>query len=329
MRSFALPIVALALCACTTPKKTSTTAPSAPEADAPTQAGTEASAASPESSARLAQDTYPEIELRLLNAGELPRTELRMQPKLGDKVLVSSTIDTVSSTLVNGQKVAQTHSPSVIHRIEAEVSEAQPNTFKVNWKSAYEAKNAPNVNPKELERMQARYAAEKPVQGSMSFNERGQRLNSEFAGAPEAKASWAANLVIPWPKEPVGVGARWETTLESRIDDIDCVVKSTYTLKGIKDGKATLAVESVTRGKPGPFESPDVPEGVKLELISMEVVYNGEFERDIAGFYREKGTLTGTRDLVMKIKANGQEQEVQTKADLKAAVEYDAETKGD
>lgn len=317
-------VLCLSLGACDKPQQTKPTQAPAATPETPAAASETESAPVP-ASARTSQDSYPEIQVQLLDAGAEPRSALRFAPQAGQQVKVESSVDTVSATFVGDRQVAQTHSPSIVHSIDAKILSASKDQFEVDWTSAYSAKNAPKVNPKELEKAQAKYAAQGPTHGVLTFNDRGQRLASRFDKGSEDQMRWAANLVIPWPKEPVGVGARWETELDSPLEGIDCVVKTQYTLKAIKDGKVTLELASVTTGKPGPFSSPDVPPGVELELISMKVEFKGEQERDIARFYQEKAQLNGTRELVMKIKANGQVQEIRTSSQLKSTVTFSAQ----
>lgn len=315
----------LGLGACTKPKTSaSTQSPEAAQAKSSDGAGSQQAVAKDSAQGTAAEDGYPEMKVQLLAAGEEPRTLLRLQPKVGEKVQVRSIMNTVSSTFVGAQKIAETHSPAIVHRIDAQIRGVSTSGIEVDWTSAYSAENAPKVTPKELEKAQAKYAAQGDTHGIVTFNDRGQRIKAQYDRGTEDQKRWAANLVVPFPSEPVGVGARWQTELQSPIEGIDCTVTSTYEVKSIQDGKVTLEVVALTRGKPGPLQSAEVPAGVDVELVSLEIELKGELERGYANFYHEKGTLSGTRDLVMKVKANGQVQEIRTQSILDSSINYTA-----
>lgn len=315
-RSLSL-LLCLGFCACAGSKQTPATAsPKASEASSPApQAQANAQ--------RVAKDDLPESRFELLDAGQAPKTLLAMAPTVGTQVKARTASQAVSSVYVGGQLVSKAPSPTAITSIQAQVIASSPQEIKVDWTSEHTVEAVEGGNAKEYERLKAKRDAQGTSHGVLTFNARGQRTGSSFDRGDKELIAWDANIVMAWPKDPVGPGARWKTVLENRIDGIDCVVTTHVTLLSIQEGQAFLEIDSVTKGKPGKLELPEIPKNVDLELISMDVHLKGQLVRNIAEFHQEHGELKGSRELVMKLRALGQEQEMRSQAELRSVISYD------
>lgn len=312
----------LALGACSKPRPTT----SSPADVASSSSQAQSAAPEPEQvAAAKVSDELPEVQVRLLDAGQVPRKKLRFTPNVGRTIQLIQSTDTMTSTFVGDRKVAQTHSPTIVRTIRAKVLEAASGAFKVQFEGKDSAKSVPQVNPKELEKMQERYSAQGSVQGVLTFDDRGQRLASEFSQGAKDRQVQAAVSLIPWPEQEVGVGARWESLMTASIDGIECRISSIYTVKSIEKDTVKLGFESVVTGKPGPFTSPDLPPNMELELVSLKLTLQGDYQRGLSGFYEEKGGYLGKRDLKMKIKAQGKVQEIRTESEITSKGEFSVE----
>lgn len=272
----------------------------------------------------MANDGLPEASFVLLDEGQAPKTLLALAPKVGQQVELRTASDSVSSVFVGGQMISKAPSARVVTTVKAQVLAASPEEIKVDWTSAHTVEAVPGANPKEFERLKAKRDAQGSAHGVLTFNPRGQRLTSSFDRGDKELIGWDANVVMAWPKVPVGPGARWETQLENRIDGIDCVVKTTVTLLSVAEGKAFLELDSVTRGKPGKLELPDIPKGVDVELVSMDIRLKGQIVNHIAEFHQQAGELKGTREMVMMLRAQGKEQQMRSSTELSSKVSFES-----
>lgn len=304
------------LCACAGPKQTpATTAPQA------SSASSQASQA-PAKVVTVANDGLPEPTFVLLDEGQAPKTLLAMSPKVGERVQVRTESHSLASVFVGGQLVSKAPGPVAVTTVQAEVLAVSPKEVKVDWTSAHTVEPVEGGNPQEFERLKSKRDAQGSAHGKLTFNPRGQRLASAFDRGDKELIGWDANIIMAWPDRPVGPGARWETVFEGKIDGIDCVMTTQFTLLSVSEGKALMEINSVTRGKPGKLELEELPKEIDVELVSMEVILKGQLLRSVASFHQEQGELKGTRDLVMKLKSQGQEQEMRSQAEISSKISY-------
>ncbi|MDY7104125.1 MAG: hypothetical protein S0880_23320 [Actinomycetota bacterium] len=97
----------------------------------------------------------------------------------------------------------------------------------------------------------------------------------------------ASSLSVPFPAEPVGTGARWETTSESSVGGLDIVTTTTWELRSLSDGEMVLATEVVLEYVPGTYEV----EGVEIEVIDGTLTGQGTTTR-------QPGQVFGLSDMV-------------------------------
>lgn len=303
-------VLALGLCACAGSKTPSSTVhPSASEIGSQ-------SVISQGDASKVAKDALPEPRFSLLEVGQDPKTLLALAPKVGARVEMRTSSDSVSSVFVAGQLVSKTPSPTAVTTVQAKVLSVSPKEIKVDLTSRHSVEPVQGGDPAEFERLKSKRETQGSAHGVLTFNTRGQRTASEFDRGDKELISWDANIALAWPEVPVGPGARWQTVLENSIDGIDCVVTTTVTLLNIEEGKALLEVNSVTVGTPGRIEVPGIPQSIEVELVSMELKLKGQYVRSIEGVYQEQGEMQGTREVVMKLKAQGQEREMRSQADI-------------
>ncbi|MBP8808061.1 MAG: hypothetical protein KBI14_15645 [Kofleriaceae bacterium] len=75
---------------------------------------------------------------------------------------------------------------------------------------------------------------------------------------------WLA-LAVPWPDEPIGLGARWRFIHVLRVGGVYLKQTATYTLEAIADDRLTVAIELERLGEPQALDLPGAP----AELIAL------------------------------------------------------------
>lgn len=308
-------LLSLGVSACATPKQKSASVTPASETSS-------SSPVAQVNATRVAKDGLPEASFVLLDEGQSPKTQLALAPKVGERVRVRTASESVSSVFVGGQLLSKTPSPTVVTTVQAEVLASGPKEIRVDWTSAHTVEPVEGADAKEFARIKAKRDAQGSAHGVMTFNPRGQRLTSQFDRGDKELIGWDANIVMTWPEVPVGPGARWETVFKNQIDGIDCEVKTTVTLLSVSEGKAYLELDSVTQGKPGQLELPDLPKGVDVELVSMVIKLKGQYVASISGFHQQQGEMKGTREMVMKLRSQGQEQDMHSRTELSSKTTF-------
>lgn len=327
MRKLLFAGLSLGLGACATPKVPAghpiPPEPSnPPQAPATPQAVTQAPETAPEQSAPASGAS--QIVVTLLDAGEEPRMPLRIKPELNQSFSVTQRTHTKVSTLIDAQAVAQAQLPTVVQTIIYKVVDVQPDRVTFAWTATMEAESGPGVDPSALEKMKAQLASAKDLKGQSVFDLRGVLLESNMDNPdPELQAA-LSHLWSPFPVEPVGVGASWQTEHPRKINGFDAVETTVYAVESIDQGIVVTSADANTQAKPGPFHHPDLPPGATIDLKSM----NGSSSKTTtianASFFQNKSEQNAQLTTVLNMKNGGKSQEITTETTLKIESETKA-----
>ena len=125
----------------------------------------------------------------------------------------------------------------------------------------------------------------------------------------------------PLPEEPVGAGARWETTnaLEQRGIRIDQVAKTE--LKSIQGDRLVLAFGLTQSAPPQRVESSDLPATARMDLVSLASTGDGGSTVDLGSLIASSANVK--LQMLMKIRLKMGEQppqDIETTMDMSMAV---------
>jgi hypothetical protein len=129
-----------------------------------------------------------------------------------------------------------------------------------------------------------------------------QQMESQF-GEAAMKESFEQMTAI-YPKDPVAVGESWD--VEHRVTaGMPMVINTTYTLKSLDGGRATLDFKGTAK------TDPDAPAGiVPGAKFSLEGTQTGSLALDQATGWIASGTLKQAMDGKMSVDVGGQQVEV-------------------
>jgi len=88
--------------------------------------------------------------------------------------------------------------------------------------------------------------------------------------------------VVPWPREPIGVGARWRVITLLRIGGAYVKQTATYELTALDGARATIAVALTRLAERQLLALPGLPAGAEAELIGLVREQTGTVTVDLA-----------------------------------------------
>ena len=97
------------------------------------------------------------------------------------------------------------------------------------------------------------------------------------------------SITIPFPEEPVGVGASWTVQTDLELSGVTSEMDSTYTLEELRGDRYTLAVEIEQTTEPGEIEGGG-------EILSGNSTGTGRVDGDLGALLpiRSEATTEGT-----------------------------------
>lgn len=117
-----------------------------------------------------------------------------------------------------------------------------------------------------LERRRLRVAIdERGRLGAVSFADDPDRRRADAVLAEDEFAQRWLTLAVPWPEEPIGVGARWKVVSVLRLGGVYLKQTATYALTAVAGDRATVAIDIERLGEPQALAVP----GVLAELIAL------------------------------------------------------------
>ena len=88
--------------------------------------------------------------------------------------------------------------------------------------------------------------------------------------------------MVPWPREPIGVGARWRVITLLRIGGAYVKQTATYELTALDGARATIAVALTRLAERQLLALPGLPAGAEAELIGLVREQTGTVTVDLA-----------------------------------------------
>jgi len=114
----------------------------------------------------------------------------------------------------------------------------------------------------------------------------------------------------PFPQEPVGAGARWETIVHLSQNGLVLTQTSISRLVALQGDAGKLAIELRQAAEPQEVKAPNLPPGAKLELLSYSGSGEGETEFDLGRLAPSRGRVQLTADSRMMLQLEGPKQEM-------------------
>jgi hypothetical protein len=232
----------------------------------------------------------PAPEVKLLDAGKGPKTELRLTAKVGMKRSLSFAMQSSISIELGGKALPQTHTPEIQMTITATVTDVDAKTGDIRYELVFakpivvvDAQTTPAVR----EAVRKVLVTMEGIKGHAVVSNRGFTKEADLEKPATLDPSLESSLedakrnlrqfVMPLPDEAVGVGAKWEATTHMEISGMQLDQVAVYALTSIKRNtiKMTLDLrqhavnQTISRG------------GVTVDVKSMNGSGSGDIVFDL------------------------------------------------
>lgn len=294
-------------------------------------AGEEGEAAEAAPKTKLAAGAGPVYEL--LETGSGPKTKLRFSPKKGQVELMQLTMTMEISLDFGAAMPAQTQKTpplKLVNKAETlEVSDSKIterivfDRFEVDASAAGDAAMAAA--------MQKAMGEMKGFEQEMVYDRRGTVLEGELKVSPDANPQLAQSLenigntleqvMVRFPEEAVGVGAKWTET--SELDNSGAKIEqvATYELTEVEGDAITLETTIEQTPKTKDFKPPGMPPNVKVELVEFDSKGEGRIVYNLGNMLPDEGESKMDTKVKVAADANGQKQEFTTRIKLNLTLE--------
>ena len=195
--------------------------------------------------------------LTLLEPGTVDLKLLRIQPTVGTKGTLSSTITMESTAFFGENEMPMATIPPITIVIDTEVTANDGDTFTTDFEyksvEVGDVAGALGVSEANIEMLKATTAQIVGLKGETKFTNRGFLVDSSFDLMEDASKgiqdlagnmeNALAQVAAPFPAEPVGVGARWKVESQVEHNGINVTQVAVYILKSHHLGRAVMEFE--------------------------------------------------------------------------------------
>ena len=119
----------------------------------------------------------------------------------------------------------------------------------------------------------------------------------------DSMSDQVGNLSSPFPKEPVGVGARWTVRRSATINGLTMNMMTRYTLESRTGDRYELDVTQNAVSPPGPAAFPNLPAGSRASVVNFTLQSKGTVTGDVTRSLPVNSTMSGTGDGAFAITA--------------------------
>jgi hypothetical protein len=148
---------------------------------------------------------------------------------------------------------------------------------------------------------------------------------SEQAAAQQALAGMNQSfesMVVPLPKEPVGVGAEWEVVSRIASSGADLLQYSTYSLKSREGTEASLDVKVAQLAASDSVQAPGFPPGVSARLRAFKSGGAGTNRIDTTSVAPRGGQLAVKSSMVLEVSQAGAPSQEQASVETSLEVHF-------
>lgn len=257
--------------------------------------------------------------VKLIEAGAEPRQALRLKPAMG--LAQATKLRMVMGMSMKSEEMGEFPSPPmppIVMSYTLKAVSVSPEGD-VGYDMAFTAcgieENA--ESPAEMvEAMKAALAPMAGITGSGVVTARGfnkdiqikipEGVNAAAGGLMDGMKQQMSQMGTPLPEEAVGAGAKWTVTSKFKSQGLAIEQVATVELISLIDGVAKMKM-SVEQTAPAnqTIKTPDMPEGVNVQVESLKSSGTGEFEQALASMAPRAAESKLVTNLEMKVTQEG------------------------
>jgi hypothetical protein len=287
---------------------------------------------SPASGGAAATATSFGSKVKLIETGGEPRKTLRLHPKEGDKQSLELTMKTATETKGAEMQMPSAKMPAIKLTMELTVTKVAPNGDISYERTLTDAGvvEEPDALPQVVEAMQSSLASLKGLVGTGVISSRAivksadvkipDSATPQMRQAAEQSKQTIGGLMVPFPEEPVGVGAKWEFTRPIAAQGLKIDQTGTYELVSVEEDRLNVkAALAQTAGKQ-PMQNPMMP-NAKLDLLNLKGQGTGNFTTDMAQLMPADASAEIHSELSMEMNMGAQKTPLTTTTDVNLHLE--------
>lgn len=250
----------------------------------------------------------PKPTVTLESPGTQPRQPLTLRLTAGSSAKVAVVNKLTLKIAVSGQAAPSSVVPGTrqvvterVDKVEADGSASVSVTF-----SEASVVPTPGADPAVVQATQAGLEPLNRLRGTQTVDPDGLVRNVAFDTSAftdpairsnlDSITSQLGTLSAPFPREPVGVGARWTVTSTATIAGIKMTTTTRYTLRSRAGDRYELDQTQEAAAVAGPVPLPNLPAGAQGSVTSFSVKSTGQISGDLTRHLPTKSSVKGTGD---------------------------------
>jgi hypothetical protein len=250
----------------------------------------------------------PKPAVTLDSPGAQPRQPMALRLAAGSSAKVAMVSKLTLKITVAGQAVPPSVVPGTrqvitqrVDKVEADGAAVVSVTF-----SDASVVPTPGADPAVVQATQAGLEPLNRIRGTQTIDPDGAVRSATFdtsavtdpaiKGTLDSMTSQLGTLSAPFPREPVGVGARWTVTSTATIAGLKMTTTTRYTLRSRSGDRYELDQTQDAMAVPGPVPLPNLPAGAQASVTSFTVKSTGQISGDLTRHLPTKSSIKGTGD---------------------------------
>ena len=263
-----------------------------------------------------ADDGQPMVVLE--DPGSEPRRVLLLRVAPGAQVRLTMESRIGIDLTINGEEAPPTESPNSTMILDQRVERVDPDgTVHFSVTVADVSVDATSgADPELASDLEDRLSELVGLTGNGSIDAHGGAQTMEFdtsgltdpqmAASLESVSSQVGNLSAPFPREPVGAGAKWTATSSATVSGILMNTTTRYTLLRQSGDRYELEYTQDAEAPPGPASLPGMPAGTQATITSFMMQSSGETVGDLTRHVPTSNEFTGEGDATMNLVSDGE-----------------------
>lgn len=260
-----------------------------------------------------------EPTIKLLEAGSGDKVELRVAPKEGAKESFEMLMDMNMAMDMGGMGKIPQKLPQMKMVMNATVTDVSSDGIHYDFELA-EATVDKEADPMMVSTIQTELDKMVGTKGQVVVSDRGvtqsAKINAPEGTSKEELAQFdnmqksMNHASAPFPKEAVGVGAKWTVTTDIKENGIMMTQVVTYTLEKLEGRTVTLSTALVQNAENQPVAAESLPPGSQATLSSLESTGTGSSVIHLDHLFPTTGELNHDMTTRMEVSVNGQKMDV-------------------
>jgi len=268
--------------------------------------------------------------VKLIDAGQEPRAPMRLAIASDQKEVMAMTMK-MAMAMDGVQKLPHTRLPAMVMNMGLAVTEVNAHgDFRYDFTLDAVDVVAGDSPPAMVEALRTALGAMKGITGHSRLTSRAEVCEASVkvpdAVPPQLKQTMdglqqsMAQISVPFPEEPVGVGARWEVSTRLANQGVDLNQTTTYEIVERTPTTVKVATKITQRAAPQKMNPPGLPPGAVVNLESLDSSGSGTTVFDLTRVVPQDGQVIMATKMAMTIEMMGQKQAMSMDMDLDVAI---------